>query len=177
MTRGGRILEICSSAAFQPLPYLNVYAATKAFLYRYSRALGRELIGHGISVTAVCPYWVKDTRFISNARETDRVGYIRSFPFATKEKFVVRQSCRMLHSVSRFRLLGLSVPCRDWDFCCQIRSRWICGIWFGGYKIKNGSSAQKDHFFIPIIYSSTVYTVDCGKLSLFLWGLRIRIFF
>lgn len=92
MTRGGRILEICSSAAFQPLPYLNVYAATKAFLYRYSRALGRELVDQGISVTAVCPYWVKDTRFISNARETDQVGYIRSFPFATREKFVVRQS-------------------------------------------------------------------------------------
>ena len=92
MSRGGRILEICSSAAFQPLPYLNVYAATKAFLYRYSRALGRELAGQGISVTAVCPYWVKDTRFISKARETDHIGYIRSFPFATKEKFVVRQS-------------------------------------------------------------------------------------
>ena len=43
MRPGGRVLEICSTAAFQPFPYLNVYAATKAFLYRYSLALGREL--------------------------------------------------------------------------------------------------------------------------------------
>ena len=68
MKAGGRILEICSTAAFQPFPYLNVYAASKAFLYRYSLALGRELRGRGISVTAVCPYWVKDTGFIGKAR-------------------------------------------------------------------------------------------------------------
>ena len=43
MGRGGRILEICSSAAFQPLPAFNVYAATKAFLLRYSRALRWEV--------------------------------------------------------------------------------------------------------------------------------------
>ena len=45
--RGGRIVEVCSTAAFQPFPYLNVYAASKAFLCRYSRALGRELRGAG----------------------------------------------------------------------------------------------------------------------------------
>ena len=39
MKAGGRILEICSTAAFQPFPYLNVYAASKAFLYRYIAAV------------------------------------------------------------------------------------------------------------------------------------------
>ena len=67
MKAGGRILEICSTAAFQPFPYLNVYAASKAFLYRYSLALGRELRRRRITVTAVCPYWVKDTAFIPTA--------------------------------------------------------------------------------------------------------------
>ena len=55
MGRGGRVLEICSSASFQPLPGFNVYAATKAFLLRYSRALRWEVAPRGIKVTAVCP--------------------------------------------------------------------------------------------------------------------------
>ena len=67
MGRGSRVLEICSTSAFQPLPYLNVYAATKAFLYRYSRALHWELRPRGITVTAVCPYWIRDTEFIPTA--------------------------------------------------------------------------------------------------------------
>lgn len=68
MKRGARILQICSTAAFQPFQYLSVYAATKAFLYRYSRALRVELYGTGIRVTAVCPYWIKDTEFIGRAK-------------------------------------------------------------------------------------------------------------
>ena len=43
MERGSRVLEIASCAAFQPIPYLAAYAATKAFLLRYSRALAAEV--------------------------------------------------------------------------------------------------------------------------------------
>ncbi|WP_130811040.1 SDR family oxidoreductase [Olsenella sp. Marseille-P4559] len=69
MGRGGRIIQIASSASFQPLPGLNVYAASKAFVRSYSRALRFELRGRGIFVTAVCPLWVK-TEFIGVARQT-----------------------------------------------------------------------------------------------------------
>ena len=69
MERGGRIIQIASSASFQPLPGLNVYAASKAFVRSYTRALRFELRGRGISVTAVCPLWVK-TEFIDVARQT-----------------------------------------------------------------------------------------------------------
>lgn len=92
MNEGSRILQICSTAAFQPFPYLNVYAASKAFLYRYSRALRIELLGRGIRVTAVCPYWIKDTEFISVAKETDRKKAIRHFPLASTRHSVVRHS-------------------------------------------------------------------------------------
>jgi short-subunit dehydrogenase len=67
MKAGSRIAELCSVAGFQPIPGINAYAASKAFLYSYSRALRIELIRTGISVTAVCPYWVRDTEFISVA--------------------------------------------------------------------------------------------------------------
>lgn len=94
MHRGARILEICSTAAFQPLPYLNVYSASKAFLYRYSRALGRELTGTGISVTAVCPFWIRGTEFISSAKKTDGSGQINNFALSSRREDVVRLSLR-----------------------------------------------------------------------------------
>ncbi|MCD7858495.1 MAG: SDR family NAD(P)-dependent oxidoreductase [Clostridiales bacterium] len=105
MGKGSRVLEICSTAAFQPFPYLGVYAASKAFLYRYSRALRAELRGTGVSVTAVCPYWVKDTEFISKAQKTQNSGYIRHFPLASSEENVVR------HALADAKLgLAVSTP-------------------------------------------------------------------
>lgn len=59
MQPGSHILNIASKASFQPVPYLNLYAATKAFVRSYSRALNVELREKGISVTAVCPGWIK----------------------------------------------------------------------------------------------------------------------
>ncbi|CAB1262177.1 SDR family NAD(P)-dependent oxidoreductase [Clostridium sp. MT-14] len=88
MKRRSRIIEICSTAAFQPFQYLNVYAATKAFLYRYSRALRIELLPRGIHVTAVCPYWIKDTEFIPKAKHSRDGRKIRNFIFAGRAKNV-----------------------------------------------------------------------------------------
>lgn len=92
MEKGAHILEICSCAAFQPIAYLTAYAATKAFLLRYSRGLQAELKPRGISVTAVCPYWIRDTEFIAGARETDHDGLFHGFPLATDKHTVVRRS-------------------------------------------------------------------------------------
>jgi len=60
LEKGSRIIEICSTAGFQPMPSLGVYAASKAFLLSYTKNLHHELLLSGIHVTAVCPYWVKD---------------------------------------------------------------------------------------------------------------------
>jgi short-subunit dehydrogenase len=51
----GRVLNVASTAAFQPGPYMAVYYATKAFVLSYSEALHYELKGTGVSVTALCP--------------------------------------------------------------------------------------------------------------------------
>ncbi len=92
MGKGSRILEICSTAAFQPFQYLNLYAASKALLYRYARALQVELLGTGIHVTAVCPYWIRDTEFIRTARETESRRSIRNFPLASRSKRVAARA-------------------------------------------------------------------------------------
>lgn len=91
LTRGSRVLEICSTAAFQPMPGIGVYAATKAFLHSYAKTLHYELLPRGIHVTAVCPYWVKDTEFIPIAQE-GKPGQFRHFPLASRAKSVVKLS-------------------------------------------------------------------------------------
>jgi uncharacterized protein len=55
-TRGrGRVLNIASTAGFQPGPYMATYYATKAFVVSFSEALSHELAGTGVTVTASCP--------------------------------------------------------------------------------------------------------------------------
>ena len=97
MKAGDRILEICSTAAFQPFQHLNVYAASKAFLYSYSRALRMELLPRGIVVTAVCPYWMKDTEFIAGAESAYGPGErpaIRNFAFGVPSGKVASRAMR-----------------------------------------------------------------------------------
>ena len=51
----GRILNVASVAAFQPVPTMNVYAASKAFVLSLTESLSEELKGTGVYVTALCP--------------------------------------------------------------------------------------------------------------------------
>lgn len=53
--RKGKILNIASTAAFQPGPLMAVYFATKAYVVSFSGALHNELQGSGVTVTALCP--------------------------------------------------------------------------------------------------------------------------
>ena len=53
--RSGRILNIASTAAFQPGPLMAAYYATKAYVLSLSEALAEEVRGTGVTVTALCP--------------------------------------------------------------------------------------------------------------------------
>ncbi len=53
--RGGLIMNIASTAAFQPTPFLTTYGASKAFLLNWSLALHEDLKGTGVRALAVCP--------------------------------------------------------------------------------------------------------------------------
>ncbi len=53
--RSGRILNVASTAAFVPGPWMSVYYATKAFLLSFSQAIDYELKTNGITVTTLCP--------------------------------------------------------------------------------------------------------------------------
>lgn len=51
----GKILNVASTASFQPGPTMSVYFATKAYVLSFSEAIGSEVINNGITVTALCP--------------------------------------------------------------------------------------------------------------------------
>jgi len=51
----GKVLNVASTAAFQPGPSMAVYYATKAFVLSFSEAIAEELSGRGVTVTALCP--------------------------------------------------------------------------------------------------------------------------
>jgi len=53
--RAGRVMNIASTAAFQPGPYMAVYYASKAYVLSFSEAISSELEGTGVTVTVVCP--------------------------------------------------------------------------------------------------------------------------
>lgn len=126
--RGSRVLEISSCAAFQPLPGMNLYAATKAFLLHYTRALREELSPRGVLVTAVCPYWIK-TEFMAVARDTANPEAVKSTPFAMRPEAVAAWSltmnglgrpvvtCGPIPAVMRLggKLLPAGVPMALWD--------------------------------------------------------------
>ena len=70
MASGSHILQLDSLSAFQPVPYITTYGATKSFVLSYSRAMNRELKPRGIRMMTLNPGWVK-TEFFDHAFQTN----------------------------------------------------------------------------------------------------------
>ena len=71
MEAGSHILQLDSPSAFQPVPYITTYGATKAFVLSYSRAMNQELKPRGIRMMSMNPGWVK-TEFFNHAFKTNQ---------------------------------------------------------------------------------------------------------
>jgi uncharacterized protein len=71
--RQGVVVNVASTAAFQPVPYMAVYGATKAFVLSFSEALWGELRPAGVQVLALCP-GATETEFFGIAGEAASVG-------------------------------------------------------------------------------------------------------
>lgn len=65
--RSGAIVNVVSTGAFQPVPYLAVYAASKSLVLSFTEALATELSGSGVRVQALCP-GLTETEFFEVAR-------------------------------------------------------------------------------------------------------------
>ena len=94
MERGSEIYQLGSLSSFQPVPYIGVYGASKAYVLSFTRALNMELKPRGIRVMAVCPFWVK-TEFFNRAVTDETIVYYARYYEA---QGVVKQA---LHDMKR----------------------------------------------------------------------------
>ena len=95
MTKGSHILQLDSLSAFQPVPYITTYGATKSFVLSYSRAMNAELKGSGIRMMAMNPGWVK-TEFFNHAFQTS-VNEVQYFDRLYEAKDVVATGLKDLY--------------------------------------------------------------------------------
>lgn len=91
MGKGSRIINISSQSSFLPLPYLNIYSATKVFVRHYSRALNVELKDKNITVTTVCPGWMK-TNLYDVAKVDSAKKVVNSFEGITTPDKVAKKA-------------------------------------------------------------------------------------
>ena len=72
--REGGVINVASTAAFQPVPYMAVYGASKAFVLSFSEALWAECLGQGVRVLALCPGATETPFFAAVGTEEAAVG-------------------------------------------------------------------------------------------------------
>ncbi len=105
LKEGGAIVNLGSNSSWQPVPYMTVYAASKAYVLSFSRALGRELKGRGVHVMCVCPGWIK-TEFFNRAVHDDTITYYDRWYTAEQ---VVEQAMKDLKKKKPVSILGAPV--------------------------------------------------------------------
>lgn len=108
MQKGARILQVCSVASFLPIPLINVYAASKAFVQSYSLALKQELKSLGISVTTLCPNWT-NTSFFKVAENVDSSKKaVKNYMFMLSPQKVAKVGLLALKKRKTFSIPGIS---------------------------------------------------------------------
>ena len=100
MQPGSHILELDSLSAFQPVPYIATYGATKAFVLSYSRAMNREPKLRGIRVMAMNPGWVR-TEFFDHAFQSNAGGEVQYFDRIYEAKDVVKTGLKDLYHTKK----------------------------------------------------------------------------
>lgn len=126
MGKGSKILNISSASAFQPNPYINLYAASKVFERSYSRALNVELNGTGITSVAVCPGWI-DTELLQKEINGKKV----KFPGMVTPDRVAKQAIKDAKKGKDMSVCSLYVKCQHVNVKL-LPQRLVMKIWMAG---------------------------------------------
>ena len=109
MEAGSHILQLDSLSAFQPVPYITTYGATKAFVLSYSRGMNRELKPRGIRMMAMNPGWVK-TEFFNHAFQTNDGCEVQYFNRLYEAKDCVATGLKDLYKTKKdYSVHGLPI--------------------------------------------------------------------
>ncbi len=123
--RRGGILNIASTAAFQPGPWMAVYYASKAFVLSFSEALHDEVRASGVTVTALCPGPTR-TEFFETAQMNDTA--LSRYMAGDSDK-VIRDGIAALDRNRAVAISGLlnTVIAQSIRFTPRALARWIAG--------------------------------------------------
>ena len=105
MPESSHIINLASNSSWQPVPYINVYGASKAYVMSFSRALGVELKKQGIHVMAVAPGWIK-TEFFDHAVHDDTIKYYDRYYTAEQ---VIERAMKDMRKKKTVSILGFPV--------------------------------------------------------------------
>ena len=132
MDKGSHILQLDSLSAFQPVPYITTYGASKAFVLSYSRAMNRELKSRGIRVMAMNPGWVK-TEFFNHAFQTNE-SEVQYFNRLYEAADVVKTGLRDLYKSKKdYSVHGLPVKLQVLSVKL-VPHRFVMDIWLNQQK-------------------------------------------
>ena len=118
----GRILNVASLAAFQPIPSMAVYAATKAYVLSLTESLSEELRGTGVKVTALCP-GLTDTSMVANIKAKSQTAQWTPSMLISDPKTVAKQAYKATMSGQTILVPGL--PNQMAAAWAQITPRWL----------------------------------------------------
>ena len=124
MPQGSHLVNLASNSSWQPVPYINVYGSSKAYVINFSRALGMELRARKIHVMAVAPGWIK-TEFFEHAVNDDTIKYYDRFYTA---KQVVDRAMKDLRKKKAVSIMGFPVRMQV-RLVKLLPVKWIMGIW------------------------------------------------
>lgn len=132
MAPGSHILQLDSLSAFQPVPYITTYGATKSFVLSYSRAMNRELKGAGVRMMAMNPGWVK-TEFFNHAFQTND-GQVQYFDRLYEARDVVATGLKDLYKTKKdYSVHGF--PVKFQVFLVKlVPHRFVMSIWLNQQK-------------------------------------------
>ena len=125
MHEGSKIINIASMAAFQPIPYIDVYGASKAFVLSFSRALNSELELRKIQVLAVCPYWTK-TKFFDRAVGEKQI--VKKYIVMYEPEMIINQAWKDLEKGKDISIYG-TIAKGQALLCKLLPHRMVMHIW------------------------------------------------
>ena len=135
INEGGKIINIASVAGFQPIPYINVYGATKSFVLSFSRALNREVKKRKINVMAVCPFWTK-TQFFNRAVNADKDAIVKKYIAMYTPEQIVKKAFKDLKKKKDVSICGFKANLQVLAVKL-LPHKIVMNVWLNQQKLKN----------------------------------------
>ena len=132
LKKGSEVYQMGSLSSFQPVPYIAVYGATKAFVLSFTRAVNAEIKKSGIKMMAVSPGWVKTEFFDRAVTDESVITYYNQF-FTSEQ--VVKRALRDMKKKKDVSVCGFKIRAQVL-LTKLIPHTWVMKIWLKQQKKK-----------------------------------------